>query len=723
MLNVNREVRIRDYLSMLQRRIRTILVVFSTVMLSVGLFVWQKPDIYHSHTTIVIEEPQSALALAGLADSRRPIGFYKGILSSRSYLEEVRDSIGLDLFVPLFPGEEIDSLAFLSYIKDHITLGATSFQSLLQFSAEAGTKELAYALAKKGTSVFRKKCAMVETEESRQAVEQIEKQLVIIRDKLETAEQEYQRFREKTGLVGDSVTNELKFLQEVYYKEKTERTLARAEYFATKKQLESLESKITPKTKKESPQVKALRKKLQELEKEKRRLISMNISISPASSLQRQIDETERELLLLRGKTETTSRTPNQNLIGQWQALRSKVAMQELDNELSLKRIQSYKQAIDRYKREHPEILEQRFELSRKARAKKIYEETYNILQGKAEEAKLKGASQTGGIKLIDPAYMPRKPISKNTAKLYVAGALIGLFLGIGIAFFLEINDTTIKSSEDIERTVGLPVIGTIPHIVIPKNETIDIKRSSGRNQNEKTLTRYPKNLVNFGKDDSIASEAYRSLRTNLLYSSPDKPLRTIMITSSGPGEGKSLTVSNIAMAFAKTGSRVLLVDTDLRRPVIHHLFQVRREPGFCELFLGNTHLEEVVKKTNMENLSILTAGRFTPNPAELLGAHKMQDIIDLFASKYDIVFFDAPPLVAVTDAAVLSTKTDGVALIVKSLKTEREFIKRAINVLEAVGTRIIGAVLNDIDLTNRYSSYGYYKYYYHYSTATDQTD
>jgi tyrosine-protein kinase Etk/Wzc len=420
------------------------------------------------------------------------------------------------------------------------------------------------------------------------------------------------------------------------------------------------------------------------------------------------------QLLHAKGKEENKEPV-NPKLITQWQDLRGTLASQELEMDFSKNRLRSYRQSIDDYKKKHPEILEQSFELSRLTRAKNIYEETYNILLGKLEESKIMAASETGGIKIIDPAYRPDKPIPKNANKFYLAGVIVGLALGLGIGFFLELNDTTIKSSEDVERYLSLPVIGTIPHITIPKGETIKVKRTTSRTNKKETLTQYPKNLVDFSRDESITSEAYRSLRTNILFSSPDKPLKTIMATSSGPHEGKSLTVTNLAMAFAQTGSKVLLIDTDLRRPVIHHLLQLRREPGFCELFLQNINWDDIIRPTKMPNLSVITAGRFTPNPAELIGAYKMNDIIEQLKGKFDIVFFDTPPLVAVTDATILSKKVDGVVLIIKSHRTEREIGRRAVGILQSINSKIIGTVLNDIDLSHRYSSYGYYKYYYHY--------
>lgn len=714
-LQPEREVRLGEYISMLRRRIPTIVVCFLAVTCSTVFFVLQKPEEYESFSTLVLEESQSAFALAGLAEARRPMGFYRGILSSRSYLAEVLDSVGIKPFEPVLPENQRDTLSVLSYIKSSVGLGGSGFQSLMQFTARAGTKELAYNLAHHGTQVFRRRCVEVEAVQSEETVKQLEGQIVVIRQKLEEAEKDYQSYRDRTGLAGDGVSSELKNLQDIYFKERAERTLKKAEHEATKSQLELMEARIAPSSAKESKKVMKLREKLRELERQKRRLMSLNIDISPNSPLQKEINTIEDQILRVKGESKPNAFRRNTKMISQWQALRSQVASQELEMEFSRKRLHSYKRFIDDYKRKHPEILDQVFELSRLNRAKNIYAETYNILLGKAEEAKVRRASEMGRVKIIDPAYMPRRPVPKNEKKIYVAGALVGLLLGLGIAFFLEYNDTSIKSGEDIERYLGLPVIGTIPHIVVPKSETMDIRRTVSRSGRKDIHTQYPKNLIDFSRDESIASEAYRSLRTNLIYSSPDKPIRTMLFTSSGPGEGKSLTVANVALAYAQMGSRVVLVDTDLRRPVVHHLFQLRREPGFCELFLPNADWEEIIRPTKMENLSIIPAGRFTPSPAELIGAHKMDEIVSRLKERFDIVFFDTPPLVAVTDATVLSKRVDAVILVLKSRKTEREFSKRATSILRSVNAKIVGSVLNDIDLSHRYSSYGYYKYYYHY--------
>jgi capsular exopolysaccharide synthesis family protein len=243
----------------------------------------------------------------------------------------------------------------------------------------------------------------------------------------------------------------------------------------------------------------------------------------------------------------------------------------------------------------------------------------------------------------------------------------------------------------------------------------MQIRRRSAKSKTAMSVVQYPKQILNFAGDDSVITESYRSLRTNLSFVSPDNPLHAVVVTSAGPGEGKSLTTVNCANAYAQMGKKTLLVDTDLRRPVIHHFFDMRREPGFSDLFVENVDYATAIRPSGKENLDVITAGIFTPNPAELIGSHKMMQHIEYFKKHYDMVFFDTPPIVAVTDATLMGKKVDGVLLVIKSHHSDREFVLRALTTLGNVGVKVWGAILNDIDLTHRYSSYGYYKYYYHY--------
>jgi protein-tyrosine kinase len=206
--------------------------------------------------------------------------------------------------------------------------------------------------------------------------------------------------------------------------------------------------------------------------------------------------------------------------------------------------------------------------------------------------------------------------------------------------------------------------------------------------------------LVTISNPRSPAAEAYRTLRTNLEFSGLDKPLRSMVVTSAGPDEGKSTTLANLAVALAQAGKRVILVDCDLRRPSLHQIFNVRNNLGVTDLMrdealMANPPLQDMP----VANLKLLTSGQLPPNPAELLGSRRMSEIIACLLGQADVVLFDAPPIIAVTDAALLSAKVDGVLLVIGAGKTKREHARKAKALLDKVNARLVGTVLNNVKL------------------------
>jgi len=705
------DVRLKDYLAIIHRRKAVIIVSLLSMILSTVFYVYKIEDIYESFSTLVIEE-RNPVMIQVMKIGGRSLSFYQGILNSRTFLELARDSIGMDIFKNPFPKfSEEDAI---TYISNSISLRKTSYASFLRLNCRAKTRELAYFIATIATDIFQKRCHEVESEESRRAVVEIDKQLKIIRTKLEKAEYDYRTFKEKTGNISEGVTPELKTLQNAYAENLALLGVKEADLKAEKSQLAKLEAKITPSGKQKSPEMLKLRSRLKELEKERIRLENLGIRLSSTSTIDREIKEVERQLLQYK-KSATPRNAPDPNTINQWQSLRKIVISKEAELELFKRRLASYDRAINSYKKDNPDILSQSLELLRLKRSKEIYENIYNLLLNKAEEQRILSASSGAGIKTVDIARMPDNPIPKNETRYYILGVLLGLVLGFGLAFVLEFNDTSIKSNDDIERFLSIAVIGTIPHITYNKKEELKLKRRSSKSRRTVTVTQYPRHLLNFSGDESVTAEAYRSLRTNLSFVSPDNPIQSLVVTSAGPSEGKSLTVANLALAYAQMGKKTLLIDTDLRRPVMHHIFGQKREPGFSELFAADADYEQIIRPTKKENFFLITAGIFTPNPAELLASQKMASHIEYFNNNFDMVFYDTPPIIAVTDATLLGTKLDGILLVVRSHKTSREIAQHAVNNLNNVGVKCVGCVLNDINLSHRYSSYGYYKYYYHY--------
>lgn len=702
---------LKDYIGVILRRRWVILVAALSVIGSTVYYVRQLEDVYESFSTLVLEERNTVINQAMQLRSR-DLSYYEGILRSRTFIDMVLDSIGLDVVMSALPK------AFRSdaqqYVRDNLSLQKTAYTGFLRLNARAPTRELAYFMASIATDLFQRRCQEVESEESRRVLIEVERQLELIREKLEGAEREFRTYKERTGNILEGTTPELKTLQEAYASDLAQLGLKEADLRAEKAQLAKLEAELTPSDKTNEPEVRKLKSRLRELEKERMRLENLGIRLTGISTIDRQIQEVEKQLL--EHKRSARSKPIDKATISQWQELRKSVLEKEAELGLFKSRLASYKRAIDNYRKHNPDILSQSLELLRLKRSKEVYENIYDILLEKAEEERIRAASSGAGLKVVDIPRMPDKPIPKNETRYYIVGILLGLALGLALAFLIEFNDTSIKSTEDIERTLGVSVLGTIPHMVRDRKEEVTkVRRKSSRKKRKATVRQYPRQLLDFSGTDSVTAEAYRSLRTNLSFVSPDDPLQVVLVTSAGPSEGKSMTVSNLAMAYAQMGKRTLLVDTDLRRPVMHYLFNVKREPGFSELFVDNADYEKVIRPTEKENLFIVTAGMFTPNPAELIGSQKMSQHIDYFRQHFDIVFFDTPPIVAVTDASLLGTRLDGVLLVVRSHHTSREIASRSLSSLRNVGVKVLGAVLNDIDLSHRYSSYGYYKYYYHY--------
>lgn len=297
-------------------------------------------------------------------------------------------------------------------------------------------------------------------------------------------------------------------------------------------------------------------------------------------------------------------------------------------------------------------------------------------------------------VQVIDEAQVPQEPIKPRPMLNMAIAGVLGVMLGVFLAFLFEYLDNTIKTPEDVRKYLELSVIGTIPKV---KDED--------------------KKLISLTDPKSPITEAFRTLRTNIQFSSIDKQLKTIIITSSTPGEGKSTISANLAGTIAQGEKKVLLVDCDLRKPKVHKTFNINNVEGLTNLLVGNKSVEEVAHKyEGLENLYIITSGPIPPNPAELLASKRMEDFITDIKKDFDMIILDTPPVGLVTDSAVLSTVADGLILVTAVAQTEIGNVVIGKELLNKVKANIIGVVLNKVPIENRaYSKYGYSKYYGYY--------
>ncbi len=368
-----------------------------------------------------------------------------------------------------------------------------------------------------------------------------------------------------------------------------------------------------------------------------------------------------------------------------------------------------HKRTIDQKLARFPRSEQTLLQLQREVQ---VNAEAYEMLMRKHQEALIKEADKVQELSIVESATQATAVHAPGRLLRSLVGLLVGLLLGLVGAFVAESLDTSIGSIEDVEEYLGLSVIGVVPHI-----ETDQVRLELV--QRNPALAAEPgseglSTLVTQFAPQSPVAEAFRSLRTNLEFSRIGKAGRTFLFTSASPGEGKSTTVANLGVAMAQMGKKTLIWDCDLRNPAINTIFGLPREPGFTHVVLGVSRLDDVLHRfsevfmgrldmrsmltsAGLENLYLLTAGALPPNPSELLGSPLFSDFIVEVASRFDVILIDAPPILPVTDAVVLSTRVDGVVLVYQLGKIGRAVLKRAKTHLDNVRAAIRGIVLNDI--------------------------
>lgn len=297
-------------------------------------------------------------------------------------------------------------------------------------------------------------------------------------------------------------------------------------------------------------------------------------------------------------------------------------------------------------------------------------------------------------VTVVEPASLPTAPDSRNTLRNVLFALASSLALGVGLAFFLEYLDYTVRTPEELDELFGSPTLGVVGYID---------RETGAKSEKEKIAVLY--------HPSSAVTESYRSLRTNIQFADSSQAVRSLLVTSAGPKEGKTLTAANLAVAMAQAGKKVILVDTDLRRPSLHRLFDVPNRLGFTNLFIDNPgRAADYLQETGVEGLRVLTSGPLPPNPSELLGSPVTERTMEELKAEADIVIYDSPPAATVTDAVVLAPKVDAILQVVLAGETRRDVIIKGKEILSRVGGNVLGPVLNRV----KSSDLGYYYYYYY---------
>ena len=328
----------------------------------------------------------------------------------------------------------------------------------------------------------------------------------------------------------------------------------------------------------------------------------------------------------------------------------------------------------------------------------------YDALIKKMKEQSVTEEIRTVNVWVVEKAEKPTSPVKPRKSLNILFGIIVGLFGGIGLAFFIDYLDNTIKSPDEVEARLGVPLLGVVP-LLEGKEESI-----------EEIILKEPQ---------SIYAESYKTIRTAILLSSAAKPPQNIHITSMGPSEGKTVTSVNLATTIARSGYSVLLVDSDLRRPRIHSIFRLNNLSGLSTYLAGATSDIETVFKRPLTNLSVIPSGPVPPNPSELLSSQRMHELMRILNERFDVIVWDSPPLMTVTDSLILSKILDGTILVIKAGKTTYEMVGRGLKVLQGRResdreSRVLGVLLNGFDMKK--GDQYYYQYYNYYPTAEEKT-
>ncbi len=695
-----RDVHLLDYWRVIKKRRWIVLSVVVTIATIVTIRMYQLPVVYEATGRIIIN-PQMPVQVTRERESGADLSpndaqyleTQQNVLRSRELARRVIEALSLERH-PEFadiaarvadPARR--RVLLIDRFLENLRVELVRNTRVVAVTYSAHDPQLAARAVNELFTQYGEYMLASRSDATRKATEWLQEQLTLLRDRAEKAQEELVRYSRENEIVqlseNQTITVErLADLNRRLVEAETDRIRAETLYRLSREgEIDALPPVLA------DPQVQALNARLAELRQE---LAQLNVEYQPThprlARVREQIAEVERQLAL---------------------AKRRIVANIEAEYKAAVRRERDLRAALERQRAETLRQNERAIELSLRKREVEVTTQLYEGLLEKLNDVKLLSTLTTTNIQILDQAEVPLRPARPRRLFNIGLSVIVGLILGIGLALFVEYLDNTVKSTEDVDRLLGLPVLGLVPALEsLERRRAWALPRVSRKSEAERPL------LISQRQRSSFA-EAFRTLRTSVLLSHAERPPRTILFTSSSPGEGKTTTALNMAISLAQTGARVLLIDSDLRKPGLHRALNVRNYPGLSAYLTRPLDLEAVILHQPSENLFVIPSGAIPPNPSELLGSAKMRELIAQVSERFDFVLLDSPP-VSTPDTLVLSALVDGVILIIRCGETPRELVHRAHQALLDVNARIFGVVLNRVDVTqDGYSYYYYYRYYW----------
>jgi len=697
-----REIHLRDYLRVISKRRYTVYTFFAVVFIIVLIGTLSSTPVYKASTKVLIErvEPYNLTMMNPYYTAYDP-EFYETqyqLIKSTSVAQKVVKMLALESTYETYfkgrgisgsGGEKTRADILADIVSSGIFVSPVKNSKIVNISFASSNPEFAALVTNSVARAYIEELLDMRMSASRYSIEWMAKKAEEEKAKLEKSEAALQEYMKSNNIVTlqDKSTLTPERLSEVNIQ------LTRAE--TRRKELESLYRTVlkvsaSPKDAEafpviaSDPTIQSLRSQILKAEQNVEELSRKYGRKHPAMM------KADEELKLLRQK------------LGQ--EINRVIGSIKNDYELAKSNEASLRSMLSSTKAEAINLNEKFIQYGVLTREVETNRQLYDALVKRMKEQSVTEEIRTVNVWVVEKAEKPASPVKPRKSLNILLGLVVGLFGGVGLAFFIDYLDNTIKSPDEVESKLGVPLLGIVP-LLETKEESI-----------EEIILKEPQSLY---------AESYKTLRTAILLSSASKPPKNIHITSMGPDEGKTVTSVNLATTIARSGYSVLLVDSDLRRPRIHSIFRLNNLSGLSTYLAGSTSEIETVFKRPLTNLSVIPSGPIPPNPSELLGSQRMHELMRVLNEQFDFIIWDSPPLMTVTDSLILSKILDGTVLVIKAGKTTYEMVDRGLKVLKGrragdMESHMLGIVLNGLDLKK--NDQYYYQYYSAYTAAGDKT-
>ncbi|MFH2031650.1 MAG: polysaccharide biosynthesis tyrosine autokinase [Bacteroidota bacterium] len=718
---------LKDYINLIKLNIIPIVLITLTGLIVASIYAYNAQDIYKSTTVIKLAKPSGSILNSPLMPEFNDWGSDRFIANEMEILKSYRireivtqtliDSFSsiteTDSFY-LILNREVDYLnkspkPLLKSSSDIIGLLANvsidqkrgldiveiSMESPSPFEAALIANCYADSYAKLNLQYERQQLIIVKKFLSEQKNEKYQS--------LITAEENLKKFQEKGGII--LIEDQAKSLIDVLTDFESQRDGKIIELSIANQTLKELKAEIQRKNPSISeyvqkfstePRLESLQKSISELQA---RIDYAQANTDENFSNKAIVRDSEIRLAELNKKLDEQVAIYKTNIFAATPEELKELSLSLFENEVKAKSIQSsieqLNEIVKKYEQKFSELPDRTLDYARYKRELSAFEKLYLIVEEKYQESLIIEQSTPGNVLIIDVARRPLEPSKPNRNLIVLVGLILGMGMGFGFAFVRNYFDTTVKTPEEIQNK-NINVLAWVPKIdLLETNKDLE--------------------FIVAKKPDSIHSEAFRALRTRIQFSKlGDESIRSILVTSSTPREGKTMVSANIAGSFAQANKKVCIIDCDLRKPRMHSLFNANRYPGFTDYFFEQVSFDEIVRKSEVANLDYITVGTIPPNPSEILSSKQMEGLFAKLKEIYDIVVVDSPPIIAVTDSEILSRLLDATILVVSANETEMELMEKAVELLTHEKKSFIGVLLNNFSYRSGYGSY--YKYYYYYS-------